>query len=141
MANDLNRCEFIGRVGQEIETKFTPSGDAVVNFSIAVNESYKNKAGTKQESVTWIRLVAWRKLAEIIGQYVKKGDQLFVSGKMVNKFYEKEGTTVYQTEITVQDMQMLSSNNQSNQSAQQAPPPAKSSSATPAVTEPQDIPF
>lgn len=108
MANDLNQCNFIGRLWRDPETRYTPSGDAVTNFSIAVGSSWTDKAsGEKKEEVEWVRCVAWRKLGEICGEYLKKGSQVFVSGKMKTRKWDKEGVTHYTTEVVLDQMQML----------------------------------
>jgi single-strand DNA-binding protein len=107
--SDLNQCNFIGRLGRDPETKYTPGGDAVTNFSIAVGEAWK-KDGEKQERTEWVNVVAWRKLGEICGKYLKKGSQVCISGKMQTRTWEdKEGVKRYTTEIIAQSMQMLGS--------------------------------
>ena len=108
MSNDLNRCEFIGRLGKAVETKYMSDGKAVTNFSIAVGNSWKSKDGEKQESTEWINLVAYDKLAEICSQYLAKGSQVYVSGKMkTRKWQDKEGKDRYTTEIIVNELQMI----------------------------------
>ena len=111
MSNDLNNCSFIGRLGRDPETRFLPNGDAVTNFSIAVGESWKDKTtGEIHETVEWVRCTAWRKLGEICGEYLKKGGQVFVSGKMkTRKWQDKNGVERYTAEIVVDRMQMLGS--------------------------------
>ena len=108
MSNDLNRCEFIGRLGKAVETKYMSDGKAVTNFSIAVGNSWKSKDGEKQESTEWVNLVAYDKLAEICSKYLTKGSQVFVSGKMkTRKWQDKEGKDRYTTEIIVNELQMI----------------------------------
>lgn len=109
MANDLNRHECIGRLGQDPELKFLPSGEAVTNISIACGESWMDKnSGQKQERVTWVPYVAFGKLAEIMGQYLKKGSKVYVSGKLrVRKWTDQQGQDKYSTEIVCDQMQML----------------------------------
>ena len=108
MSNDLNRCEFIGRLGKDVETRYMTDGKAVANFSIAVGSSWKSKDGEKQESTEWINLVAYDKLAEICSQYLTKGSQVYVSGKMkTRKWQDKEGKDRYTTEIIVNELQMI----------------------------------
>lgn len=110
MANDLNQCQFIGRLGRDPETRYTPNGDAVTNFSIAVGERWKDKAsGEDKENTEWVRCVAWRKLGEICGEYLKKGAQVFVSGKMKTRKWQKDGVDHYTTEVVLDQMQMLGS--------------------------------
>jgi len=106
----LNSCSFIGNLTRDPEVKYLPNGDAVANCSIAVNESWKNKAGEKQERAEFINLTFYRKLAEIAGQYLKKGALTYVEGKMqTRKWQDKEGVDRYTTEIIVNQMQMLGS--------------------------------
>lgn len=102
MANDLNQCNFIGRLGKSVELRYTPNGKAVANFSIAVGQTYP------QESTTWVNIVMWGKLAEAASQYLDKGSQIFISGRMENRSWEdRDGNKRYTTEIVVQNMQML----------------------------------
>lgn len=107
MSNDLNQCQFIGRLGSDPETRFMPNGKAVTSFSIAVSSQWKSKDGEKQEATEWVNITAFEKLAEICGEYLKKGSQVFISGKMKTDKYEKDGVTKYSTKIIAQDMQML----------------------------------
>ena len=103
MANDLNQCNFIGRLGADPETRHAPSGDAICNFRIAVGWKTKDKEGAE-----WVRVSTFGKLAEICGKYLKKGSQVFVSGKMsTRKWQDKEGRDQYTTEIRADQMQML----------------------------------
>ena len=105
MANDLNRCEFIGRLGRDPETRFMPNGDAVCNFSVAVGWKSKDKEGTE-----WVRVNAYKQLAEICGKYLTKGSQVYVSGRMATrKWTDKDGQERYSTEINLDQMQMLGS--------------------------------
>ncbi len=107
MANDLNRCEFIGRLGKDPTTRYTQDGKAVVNFSIAVSQAWK-KDGEKQEKTTWVPIVAFGKLAEICSEYLRKGSQVFVAGEFqVRKWQDKEGKDRYTTEIVGDQLQML----------------------------------
>lgn len=122
MANDLNFCSFIGRVGQDPEMKYMPDGIALANFSIACSESWKGKDGQKQEKTTWIRCVTWRKLAEIIGVYVTKGSQIYISGKYTSRSYDKDGQKHYVSEFVVDRMQMLGGKSQQAQTAPQTQP-------------------
>jgi single-strand DNA-binding protein len=104
----INKCIFIGNVTRDIEMKYAASGDAIANFSIACNETWKDKSGAKQERVEYVNLVAYRKLAEIIGEYVKKGSSIYVEGKLqTRKWQAKDGTDRYTTEVIVDQMQML----------------------------------
>ena len=123
MSNDLNYCSFIGRLGRDPEIKYIQDGTAIANFSIAVGESYKDRSGQKIDKTEWIRCVAWRKLAEIIGEYLKKGSQIFISGKFTTRTWDKEGVKQYTTEIVVNNMQMLGGKSESNQDRSAPPEP------------------
>lgn len=105
--SSLNRCEFIGNLTRDPEVQYTQSGVAYAKFSIAVNEKWKNKDGGKEESVTFVDCTAWKKLAEIIGEYLRKGSKVFVAGKYKVNIVEKEGEKKYYTGITVFEMVML----------------------------------
>lgn len=110
MANDLNRCEFIGRLGKDPEVRYAPSGDAICNFSIAVGWKSKEKEGAE-----WVRATAFGKLAEVCGQYLKKGSQVYISGRFTTrKWKNKEGVDQYSTEINVDQMQMLGGKSESD---------------------------
>jgi len=100
--NDLNHCSFIGRLVKDPEVRYSPEGTAMCSFTLACGWKTKNKEGTE-----WIRVVAYQKLAEIIGEYMKKGSQMHVSGRMVTRTYEKDGEKRYSTEIVAENMQML----------------------------------
>jgi single-strand DNA-binding protein len=121
MASDLNYCSFIGRLGKDPEIRQMAGGDTVANFSIAVGESWKNKqTGEKEERTAWVNLVAWRKLGEIVGKYLKKGSRVFVSGKMqTRKWQDQNGADRYTTEIVVSQMQMLDPKPSGQQDQQQ----------------------
>ena len=105
----LNLCQFIGNLGKDPEVRYMPNGDPVANFSIGVSQSWKDKAtGEKKEATEWVRCTAYGKLAEVCGQYLKKGKQVYVSGRMnTRKWQDKEGQDRYTTEINVDQMQML----------------------------------
>lgn len=109
MANDLNQCNFIGRLGQDPSMRYMPDGKAVANFSIACGSSWKDQSGEKKESTEWVRMSAFGKLAEIIGEHCRKGQQIFVSGRMQTRQWEKDGVKKYTTEVIAERMQMLGS--------------------------------
>lgn len=103
MANDLNRCEFIGRLGKDPEVRYSASGDAICNFSIATSWKTKDKEGTE-----WVRITSFGKLAGICGDYLKKGSQVYIAGRMTTrKWQNKDGVDQYTTEIVADQMQML----------------------------------
>ena len=102
MANDLNQCQFIGRLGADPETRYSASGDAVCSLRIAVGWKGKDKEGTE-----WVPCTAFGKLAEICSKYLKKGSQVFVQGRFKTDEYEKDGVKRYSTKIMIDTMQML----------------------------------
>ncbi|MCY4043089.1 MAG: single-stranded DNA-binding protein [Candidatus Dadabacteria bacterium] len=106
----VNKVTIIGNVGSDPEMKYTASGAAVANFSIATNESWTGKDGQKQERTEWHRIVAWSRLAEICGQYLAKGSPVYVEGSIRTRQWEdKEGNTRHTTEIHARDIQFLGS--------------------------------
>lgn len=121
MANNLNKHQCIGRLGQDVELKYMPSGEAVANLSVACSESWKDKnTGQKQERTTWIKYVAFGKLAEIMGEYLKKGSKVYLSGKLrERKWTDQQGIERYTTEIVASDMEMLDSLNSQDHQPQQ----------------------
>jgi len=123
MANDLNQCNFIGRLGKEPETKFTASGVAITNFSIAVGSKWKDKqTGQPQERTEWINIDAFGKLAEICGEYLTKGSKVFITGEMVTrKWQDQSGADRYTTTIKANNMQMLDSRGDNSPAPEQAP--------------------
>lgn len=139
MSNDLNLCQFIGRLGRDPETRYTSSGDAVVNLSIACGWKSKDKEGTE-----WVRAVAFGKLAEICGQYLRKGSQVYVSGRMqTRKWQDKDGSDRYATEIMVDRMQMLGSKEGQHEAPQKSPQQRATEAQAPANFDDMgdDIPF
>ena len=122
MSRGVNKFIGIGTVGKDPETRYMPNGSAVSSISIAVNESWKDKDGQKQERTEWIRIVFFNRLAEIVGEYVRKGAKVYVEGQLRTRSYEKDGQTVYATEIVASEMQMLDSRNGGPASAQRDEP-------------------
>jgi single-strand DNA-binding protein len=135
----INKCFFIGNITKDPVLTYMPNGDAVANISIACNEQWKNKAGEKQESVEFVNLVFFRKLAEIVGEYCKKGASIHVEGRMKTEKYDKDGSTRYSTKIIVDSMQMLGSKQTSSGSrpepSRQAPRQAPASKPAPAPAQ------
>jgi single-strand DNA-binding protein len=104
----VNKAILVGRLGKDPETRYMTSGEAVTNVSLATSENYKDKNGVKQERTEWHNLVFYRRLAEIAGEYLKKGSQIYVEGRIqTRKWQDKEGKDRYTTEIVVNEMQML----------------------------------
>lgn len=104
----LNQCNFIGNLGKDPDVRYLPSGEAVANFSIACTEKWKDKAsGEVKEATEWVRICCFGKKAEIAGEYLKKGSQVHVTGRMRTRKYEKDGHDHYATEILADNFVML----------------------------------
>ena len=101
----LNKVLLIGNVGRDPEIRYTQSGDAVANFSLATTKRWKNQAGAAQEKTEWHSLVAFRQKADFMQQYVKKGTTLFIEGEIQTRDWEKDGVKHYRTEIVVDNIQ------------------------------------
>ena len=111
--SSLNKVMLIGRLGKDPEVRFTPSGAAVASFSVATDDSYKDKEGKKVEQTEWHNITAWQKLAELCGEYLKKGSLVCVEGKMKTEKYEKDGVTKYSTKVVASNVIFLGSKSQS----------------------------
>lgn len=108
MARGVNKVILIGNLGKDPEVRYFPNGDAVCNVTIATSDSWTDKqSGEKKERTEWHNVVFTRKLAEIAGQYLKKGAKVYVEGSLRTRKWEKDGVDRYTTEIMVNDMQML----------------------------------
>ncbi|MFZ5441504.1 MAG: single-stranded DNA-binding protein [Myxococcota bacterium] len=109
MAGGINKVILIGNLGADPEVRFTPSGQAVANFRIATSESWNDKtSGQKQERTEWHRIVVWGKLAELCGEYLKKGRQCYVEGRLqTREWTDKEGKKNYTTEVVANTVQFL----------------------------------
>lgn len=111
MARGVNKVILVGNLGRDPEVRYSPNGQAVANVTIATSESWKDKnTGDKQERTEWHRVVFFGKLAEIAGEYLKKGAQIYVEGRLqTRKWQDKDGADRYTTEIVASEMQMLGS--------------------------------
>jgi single-strand DNA-binding protein len=110
MASGLNKAILIGNLGRDPEVRYTPSGVAVANFSIATSESWTNKEGEKETRTEWHRIVAFGKLGEICGEYLSKGKQVYIEGRIQTRDWEDQnGVKRYTTEIVASQMIMLGS--------------------------------
>ena len=108
MARGVNKAILIGNLGADPELRYTSSGTAVCNFSVATTETYKDRDGNQVENTEWHRVVAWARLAEICGEYLKKGRQVYIEGQIQTRSWEdQDGNTKYTTEIKAREMQML----------------------------------
>lgn len=154
----VNKAILVGNLGKDPEVRFMPNGDAVCNFSIATTDSWKDKQGAKQERTEWHNIVIYGKLAEIAGEYLKKGRPVYAEGRITTrKWQTKEGQDRYTTEIIATSMQMLGGKdgstsgdvpedrperNQQNPTSDQARPPAKASGGNGGFDDfEDDIPF
>jgi len=104
----INKVILIGRLGKDPEMRFTQSKQAVANFSLATNESWKDKGGQKQEKTEWHNVVLWARLAELASEYLHKGSQVYIEGRLQTRSWDdKDGIKHYTTEIIGQNMQFL----------------------------------
>lgn len=120
----VNKAIVLGNLGKDPELRHLPNGDAVCNFSLATTESWKDKDGNKQDKTEWHNVVIFRKLAEIAGEYLKKGRPVYIEGRLqTRKWQDKEGKDRYTTEIVADQMQMLGSRDEAKEVAKptQAP--------------------
>ncbi len=141
----VNKVILVGNLGKDPELRYTPSGAAVVNFSIATTENYKDRDGNRQANTEWHNIVAWRQLAEICGKYLHKGKQVYIEGKLqTRKWQDRDGNDKYTTEIVADQMQMLgragddnNSNQGDNQQQSYAKPQPQQNQAQPSQAQPQ----
>lgn len=147
MARGVNKVILIGNLGKDPEVRYTPSGLAVANITLATSESWKDKtSGEMQEKTEWHRVVFYQRLAEIAGEYLRKGSKVFVEGRLQTRKWQDKttGQDKYTTEIIADNMQMLDSKGGSSDSASYEKPAAAmaSAGAAPALeTFDDDIPF
>ena len=141
----INKVIIVGNLGQDPEIKYTAGGAAVTTLSIATSDSWKDKeSGMDQERTEWHRVVLWRRLAEIAGEYLKKGSKVYIEGQLQTRKWEQEGQTRYTTEIIARDMQFLDSKGSSNTSSTQKSSEMDDQSASDvpdSAIEDDDIPF
>ena len=116
----VNKVILVGNLGQDPEIRYMQNGKAVANISMATSETWKDQQGQQQEKTEWHRVIAFDKLADIIGEYVKKGSKIYCEGKLqTRKWTDQQGVERYSTEIVISEMQMLDSKPQGQQQAQQ----------------------
>jgi single-strand DNA-binding protein len=127
----VNLAIILGNVGNDPEMRDTQSGDKVASFSVATSEQWKDKNGQKQEKTEWHKVTAFGHLAGIIGQYVRKGSKVYISGKIVTQKWDKNGVTQYSTGIIANEMQMLDGKQDSGKGSYQAPQSQQRSAAAP----------
>ncbi|MCF6264293.1 MAG: single-stranded DNA-binding protein [Xanthomonadales bacterium] len=153
MARGVNKCILVGNLGKDPETRYTPSGSAVTNITVATAESWKDKqTGEQQERTEWHRVVFFNRLAEVAGEYLRKGSQVYIEGKIqTRKWQDQNGQDRYTTEIVANEMQMLGSrgdNSGGGGGGRAAAPPAQKPAAPQQPPQPSqaddfedDIPF
>ncbi len=143
MARGVNKVILVGNLGQDPEIKYMPSGTAVCNISIATSESWNDKhSGEKVEKTEWHRIVFFKRLAEIAGEYLRKGSQIYIEGRLqTRKWQDNNGQDRYTTEIVANDMQMLGGGPASNSSVQTpgAEAPTSSSGGGPSPNSQQTM--
>ena len=140
----INKVILVGNLGRDPEIRYTPSGMAVANFTIATSEKWKDKqSGEMQERTEWHRIVAWGRLGEICGEYLSKGRQVYIEGRLQTRQWEKDGVTRYTTEVVAAEMKMLGSKTQGDgyKPADQSQVPEYSGPPLPGTQEDDDIPF
>jgi single-strand DNA-binding protein len=142
----VNKVILLGRLGADPQLKYTPSGRATVSFNLATNYVWKDQEGKQQEKTDWHRVTAWGKLAEIIGEYLKKGSSVFIEGRLQTRSYEDtNGVKKYITEVVAQEMEMLGGGKRGEaggaEPTAETPPPAVGEEGPPDTGEVSDLPF
>lgn len=143
----VNKVILVGNLGRDPETRYMPNGDAVTNCTLATTDTWKDKtSGEKREATEWHRIVFFRKLAEIAGQYLKKGSQVYIEGSLkTRKWTDKEGVEKYTTEIIADTMKMLgtrqSTDERPSTAERPAPAPKPAPTGGPFDDFEDDIPF
>jgi single-strand DNA-binding protein len=138
----VNKVILIGNLGGDPELRSTPGGTSVASFTLATNESWTDKDGTKQERTEWHRIVVWSRLAEICGQYLRKGSQVYIEGRLQTRSWEdKQGNQRKTTEIVARDMQMLGARSEGNGARSEAGAGTPDFAAATVKIEDDDLPF
>ena len=136
----VNKVILVGNLGRDPEMRHTQTGRAVCNFTLATNERWKDREGQQQERTEWHRLVVWDRLAEVCVEYLSKGKQIYVEGRLQTREWEdREGNKRYTTEITVTNMQMLG--RRSDPAFEPTGDPSPDDAPAPASNGDDDIPF
>ena len=139
----FNRITIVGYLGRDPELRYTADGTPVCDFSVATTERRKDRSGESQDITTWFRVTVWRRQAELAGQYLSKGKQVYVEGRLIQKeFQDRDGNTRHSLEVTASDVQFLGSRGDEGSQGREEPsgrPRVQEAAAAP-VTE-DDIPF
>jgi single-strand DNA-binding protein len=140
--SSINKVIVIGNLGRDPETRYSTDGKAITNISVATTFSWKDKSGEKKEDTEWHRVAFFGKLAEIAGEYLKKGSQVYVEGRLkTRKWQDKDGSDRYTTEIIAEEMKILGGRSTTNQE-ESAVKPMKAASTSPGMAGlDSDIPF
>lgn len=142
MAGSVNKVILVGHLGGDPEIRYTGTGSAVANIRIATNESWKNKNGQKEERTEWHKVVAWSKLAELAGQYLTKGKQVYIEGRLQTRSWDdKDGQKRYTTEIVATTIQFLGSAGGERKGGFPDMPPDMSPPPDDFASSDEDIPF
>jgi single-strand DNA-binding protein len=137
----INKVILIGNLGSDPEVRYTPDGTAVANFNIATSDEWTDKdSGERKKRTEWHRIVAWRRLGEICGEYLSKGKQVYVEGKLQTRSWEKDGVTRYTTEVIASDVQFLGSRN-AGDTTKSSDSPRSQGYDEPPPRQDDDIPF
>jgi single-strand DNA-binding protein len=135
----VNKVILIGNLGKDPDLRYTPGGKAVASFSLATSERWTNQEGQKQENTTWHNIVAWGKQAEVMKEYLAKGKQVYIEGRIQNRSYEdKEGNKKYISEVVVQNFTFLGSRDSGGSSR---PAPEEPVTQTASTEGEDDLPF
>lgn len=141
MAGSVNKVILVGRLGQDPEVRFTQGGTAVANLRIATDETWKDQSGERQQRTEWHTVVAWRKLAEICGQYLNKGRLVYIEGRLQTRSWQdKEGNKRYSTEVQADNMVMLGGTRSEEGQTPPATQPAVAADSDPGTSD-DDVPF
>jgi len=142
MAKSVNKVILVGNVGKDPEVKYTPSGVPVARLSLATNERFKDRNEQTQDRTEWHSIVAWQRLAEIVGEYVRKGTKLYIEGRLQTTSWQdrQSGEKKYRTEIVASDLVLLGSRENGQNAAAEAPGRDSDMEAARAAVD-DDIPF
>jgi single-strand DNA-binding protein len=143
MAKSVNKAILIGRLGRDPETRSTPSGTTLTKFSIATDEKFTDRSGERQERTEWHNIIAWGKLGDICGQYLRKGSLVYIEGSIRTDTWDDKQTRkkMYRTEIVAQEMSMLDSKRDSGGGGEDRSYSAPATSSVADSPEDDDVPF
>lgn len=148
MARGVNKVILVGNLGNDPEVKYTQSGQTIATLSLATTRAWKDRDGNPQEKTEWHRIKLWGKLGDIAGEYLRKGRQVYIEGRLEYGSYEKDGVKHYTTDIVADEMQMLGGGDSGDRGPRQAPQRRDPAEQRPAQSQPlandfadDDIPF